>query len=536
MIRSLIQRIRAIGFHAIVLTVVLALTIMAVLPQASSNPGLDVTVETDKITYVLREIVTIYGNVTYDGQNITEGFASIQVKNPRGSSILFRTVPVGSIPSKRWGVEIISAYACDETGNPKTKFERGKWAYFKMTVKNNEVVQQEVVMTVTVFDSDMILLGSSSSKVTIDPGKTASYIPAIWIDYWASTGTAFVYFNAYTDYPENNGYPYCPERMANFTIIESIYEEPPANPPPEQPIQNGSYQTQFRLTPEPLPGTYYVYACAWYEGWKALATTTFTVEDVEAPPRASFVALPPLAGPNQTITFDASYSSPEGYNDTIVEYQWDLGDGTKASGKRVSHSYTEEGNYTVTLNVTDSEGFWNITTKKVTIKIIHDVSVVRIECLKEIYNDWLAEIKVTVKNKGTYPETFNLTVYHNMSIIETVTISDLGILEEKTVTIIWDTSGLVPLTNYTVWAEASLLSEEFNASDNQLIYGLVHIKLLGDVNFDRIIDISDVVMVTSTYALTEDSPNWNPETDLQPDGVIDISDVVKVTSIYWTTY
>lgn len=518
------------------LTLLLILTLQTIVITTSSDSGLEVTVRTDKLTYTLRETVKMYGNVTYDGQNVTEGFVSIQVKNPLGSNVLFRTIPVGSTPSRRWSVEIISAYPCDEVGNPKTKFERGKWAYFKMVAKNEEVVPQQVLMTITAFDSSLIPIGTLASKLTIDPGKTATYIPAIWIDYWVSTGTAFAYFNIYTDYPENNGFPYYPEKMANFTIMESKYEEPSPNPPPEQSIQNGSYQNQFSLSPEPLPGTYLVEVCGWYAGWRSLATTTFQVKDIEAPPRAAFVALPPIAGPNQTITFDASYSSPEGYNDTITNFQWDFGDGTQALGKIVTHSYPQEGNYTVNLNVTDSEGFWNTTTKIVTVKIIHDIAVLKIECLNEIYNNWLTKIKITVKNKGTYTETFNVTAYYNTSRIDVITVTDLESLEEKTVIIMWNTTGLTPLMNYTVWVEASSLPEESNVSDNRLTYGLVKIKLLGDVIFDRCIDISDVVKVARVYDLKENLPNWDPQTDLIPDGIIDISDIVVVASRYDTTY
>jgi len=514
---------------------ILTLSIINLNP-AFSDTGLEVTAKTDKSSYILREEVKVYGNVTYNNENVTEGFASIQIKNPLGSNILFRTIPVSSVPSKSWRVKITSAYPCNQVGNPKTNFERGKWAYFEMTVENNEVATQQVLMTVTILDSNQILIGTGATTLTVDPGKTATYIAAIWIEYWASTGTASAYFNAYTDYPENNGYPYCPEKMANFTIIESIYEEVPVNPPPEQPILDGSYQTQFRLSPEPTPGTYTVKVCAWYKGWRSSATTTFQVEDVEAPPRACFVTLPPAAGPNQTITFDASYSSPEGYKDTITSYLWDFGDETKASGKIVTHSYSNEGNYTVTLNVTDSEGYWNTTSKKVIVKIIHDVAVTKMECLNEIYNNWLAKIKVTIENKGTLKETFNLTVYNNVTIIQVITIADLDPFKEKTVTIIWNTTGITPLTNYIIWAEASSLPEEINATNNQLSYGFVKIKLLGDVIFDRHIDISDVVKVAVVYDLEEGSPDWDPQADLVPDGVIDISDIVVVASKYDITY
>jgi PKD repeat protein len=54
------------------------------------------------------------------------------------------------------------------------------------------------------------------------------------------------------------------------------------------------------------------------------------------------------------ITFDGTYSQPGVGN--IVAYHWDFGDGTTASGAIVSHAYSQQWAYTVTLTVTDSGG------------------------------------------------------------------------------------------------------------------------------------------------------------------------------------
>jgi PKD repeat protein len=80
-----------------------------------------------------------------------------------------------------------------------------------------------------------------------------------------------------------------------------------------------------------------------------------------SPPVASFSYSPLLPTAGESITFDASSSSP-GWNGTqtmpIVSYAWDFGDSNTATGQVVTHAYADSGNYTVTLNVTDSEGLW----------------------------------------------------------------------------------------------------------------------------------------------------------------------------------
>lgn len=56
---------------------------------------------------------------------------------------------------------------------------------------------------------------------------------------------------------------------------------------------------------------------------------------------------------------DASQSVDNG---TIVSYQWDLGDGTFATGPVVNKAFTETGDYTVKLTVTDNDGLSASTT------------------------------------------------------------------------------------------------------------------------------------------------------------------------------
>jgi len=53
------------------------------------------------------------------------------------------------------------------------------------------------------------------------------------------------------------------------------------------------------------------------------------------------------------VRFDASQSKDS--DGKIIDYRWDFGDGTKASGKIVTHTYTEQGEYHVRLNVIDND-------------------------------------------------------------------------------------------------------------------------------------------------------------------------------------
>ncbi|NOX18420.1 MAG: PKD domain-containing protein [Chlorobi bacterium] len=69
---------------------------------------------------------------------------------------------------------------------------------------------------------------------------------------------------------------------------------------------------------------------------------------------------------NETILFDGSQSvDPDG---NIMSYEWNLGDGSKASGQKITHKYNRPGKYRVTLKVVDdSNQRNNASTDKATV-------------------------------------------------------------------------------------------------------------------------------------------------------------------------
>ncbi|MDK2876426.1 MAG: hypothetical protein PWQ22_836 [Archaeoglobaceae archaeon] len=82
-------------------------------------------------------------------------------------------------------------------------------------------------------------------------------------------------------------------------------------------------------------------------------------------PIASFTFSPTTPKAGENVTFNASSSyDPDG---SIVSYEWDFGDGSKASGKIVNHTFSSAGNYTVTLTVRDNAGLTNSTSKQITV-------------------------------------------------------------------------------------------------------------------------------------------------------------------------
>jgi chitodextrinase len=74
------------------------------------------------------------------------------------------------------------------------------------------------------------------------------------------------------------------------------------------------------------------------------------------PPNAAFTpdfAYGTVGDPSATVQFTDASTDPDGH---VVERSWDFGDGTTGSGSSPAHAYTQAGDYTVILTVTDEDG------------------------------------------------------------------------------------------------------------------------------------------------------------------------------------
>lgn len=77
-------------------------------------------------------------------------------------------------------------------------------------------------------------------------------------------------------------------------------------------------------------------------------------QTMEPEPPVAVIYLEPASGaPPLTVVCDGSGSTSGA---EIVSWRWDFGDGATAEGTVVTHTYTEEGTYTVSLTVEDALG------------------------------------------------------------------------------------------------------------------------------------------------------------------------------------
>jgi PKD repeat protein len=99
----------------------------------------------------------------------------------------------------------------------------------------------------------------------------------------------------------------------------------------------------------------------------ASVTQQVTVGAGAAPTTAAFVFSPtqPLVG--DVVFFDASQSEAAPGH-TLVQFNWQFGDGTTASGRTTTHAFTKAGTYNVTLTVVDEAGQSKVATNAVPVK------------------------------------------------------------------------------------------------------------------------------------------------------------------------
>lgn len=123
------------------------------------------------------------------------------------------------------------------------------------------------------------------------------------------------------------------------------------------------------------------------------------------PPKAVITPTSLKAARDVAFTFSGVNSTD---NDVIASYLWDFGDGCTSTDAICTHTYTEAGNYSVSLTVTDESGNKNIATATMTVYDIlgddadHVLATISVVNAYEDNTPGIegAEVKVTVKDSS----------------------------------------------------------------------------------------------------------------------------------------
>ncbi len=501
------------------------------------DPVLIMTAKTDKETYLLRQKVTIEGNITQDGSPATDLVVIIQAEDPRDRRVAYRTLTIGN-PTEMWPVNITNLFLMDMASKPINTAKIGTLIQAGMTIDNWQSTEREVLATITVFDANMVPLQAGVWSGRIDPLQQASPRFSISIEEWACSGKALIIGNVYSGEPKRGGMAYAVEKTAYFCISrtqQGLLEYPELPPPPPQ-TTPGAFSTYIRLPPDPREGQYKLYLTSQASPTaKATTTATFNVQSTSGyPPQASFAYWPAAPYENMTVTFDASSSTAEGFNDTIVRYEWGFGDGTPKIIKEgnytnppdptATHKYINAGQYVATLNVTDNEGLWSTTAKPISIYPEFGPTA------NFTYTPLQPRVNQTI--------TFNAT---NSQPGWSRTLGDYSPITNYN----WNFSdGTIINTanpiiahiytqpaNYTVTLKITdFVGRTHIASTVIQVYNVT--AKPWDINGDGITDVEDLYTVALHYGQTPTHPDWDPRCDINSDGIIDIEDLYTVALHY----
>jgi len=498
---------------------------------ASPSPGLTVTTKTDKQVYLLRQKIIIEGNITLDDHPGTDLVVTVQINNPLGYPEAFRTLQIGT-PTQAWPINITRLTLKDTGNNPLNTVRIGTTVVAGICLQNLQLTSRLVYGTITVFDANTVPIAVHYFEQTMDPGGTATSSFSFEIPKWACSGKALLVGNVYSKEPITGGLALSLEKTAYFCIsrTEQGLMDYPSLPPPSPQTTPGAYKTSITLPPDPKAGTYNVHVLGQASSITvSSATTTFSVENSAGyPPQASFAYWPATPYLNMTVNFDASSSTPEGFNDTITSYQWDFGDGTPKQTKTtptITHNYLQANTFIVTLNVTDNEGLWSTTSKPITIYPEFGPTANFTWTPTKPYINQITTFNASKSTTGWCANTQRFSPIQNYTWNFGDGTGDIKVTDP----IIYHSYGT--LGNRTV----TLTVTDADGRSNQVsaIIEVLNVTLkMYDVDGNNKIDLADVLAVAIAYGSFPGYPTWNPACDFNHDDKIDLDDYLGVALNY----
>jgi PKD repeat protein len=165
--------------------------------------------------------------------------------------------------------------------------------------------------------------------------------------------------------------------------------------------EDGVYTAKLRVTDEPRPGN---------PGPGKTATDSLTVTiNANEPPEARIVVTTIFVQAGELVKFQSDSEDPEGAR---LDYAWDLdGDGTTDStASNPTWTYQREGNYRVTLTVTDDYG--QSSTDQVTIQVgqTYSVEVDITSPIRDLDPGEEFEFRATITNTGNGNDQYRIAL------------------------------------------------------------------------------------------------------------------------------
>ncbi len=221
------------------------------------------------------------------------------------------------------------------------------------------------------------------------------------------------------------------------------------------------------------PGSYTVKLIARWPGGQVDSITKTSYINVFAPPMVNFSASDTIGCFPLRVDFDNLSSAVSGI---ITKYEWDFGDGNVSSDPDPFHVYTFEGNFSVTLQVTTSEGCSFSIVKSRYINVSPGVNA---DFFAPISSACKPPVNLNFSNFSTGPGT--LTYAWNFGNGQTSTVKDpvgtFNTAGDYTVTLVATSSaGCADTVRKPVSIPAGTITSSFDAPDSICIRQSFQIK------------------------------------------------------------
>jgi hypothetical protein len=353
-----------------------------------------------------------------------------------------------------WIVKLISVRTVDKNLTYRTDFGIGGDVGIEITLRNIAMVMKSATIAVVIQDELGVLINCfEMNGFNVQPNEKLVFLYCrLSIPKSAFVGEATIFVSALTKQTNASGLPYCPAISTGFYIL--IIE-------PLTIIFHDVAVVEVTTSTETaeVGQTIYVTAVVQNEGTENESFNVgayYGVALIGALP----IALLPYSNAVLNFTFDTTTVAPGNYTITVS----------------IPYTVNE-------VDQTDNvfvDGVVEIKPKLPAI--IHDVAIVDVKISNNsLYIGDLLQINVTVVNKGTETETFNVEAYYDSSLIGTLQVAALAPNTHAILVFEWNTSSLNE-GFYQISASAPLPSD-VDVSDNTFIDGIVQLKTKPSIMF-----------------------------------------------------
>jgi hypothetical protein len=390
-----------------------------------------------------------------------------------------------------WIIKLISVRTIDENLTYRTSFGKVGDVGLEIALRSIAMRMKSTMLAIVIQDELNVPINCSEIRnFEVQPNEKIIFLYCkLHIPKWAYVGKATVFISALTAPVNQSGVPYCPAISASFFIM------------PYEPLTIAFHDVAVvnvvpSATSVELGQPLSINVSVRNEGTEVESFNVSAYSDGVSIGTLKVTALSPYS--KVTLTFTLDTSSVDAGNCTIsasIPYlldEADLTDNTFVDG--------------------------TIEIKPELPTIVHDIAIVDINISNNsVYIGDLLQINVSVVNKGTETEAFNVSTYHDSSLVETLQVSALAPGAQATLIFMWNTSS-VREGFYQISAFAPL-SSDIDVSDNTFVDDVVQVKAkptpppVHDVAVLNVVPSSLIVYVRETLYINVTLKNKGSEVE-----------------------